>query len=74
MYLETINRDQVLDSGSKIFETIAIVSEEKLHLFPNHRENSNGYFWIRIGENKKLRKDGSVEWSIMYDEFGNVKK
>jgi len=58
----------------KYTETIAEVSNLWIALYPNVRINKDGKLHIRIGENKKYKLNGEIEWELYFDNFGNLIK
>ena len=60
--------------GSLMYEcTKRFLDKNEEHLF-DRRIGLNGKTFIRINHATKYKADGAVQWRLVYDEFGEVKK
>jgi len=58
--------------GSLMYEcTIAYLSRLSEHLYPKRIVTQDGCF-IRINHATKYRKDGTIEWRLIYNNYGEV--
>jgi len=60
------------EDGSLRYEcTLAYLSKETEHLYENRRQDpESGKCFIRIKHAAKYRKDGSLEWKLIYNHLG----
>ena len=58
--------------GSLMYEcTMRFLSKNEEHLF-DRRIGSNGNTFIRIKHATKYKKDGTIEWRLIYNNRGEV--
>ena len=75
MILSTQNITENFSNGNLSYlETRAIVHDDWISFYPNLRKLSDGSFMIRLNKNVKYNIDGSIQWQLNYDEFGNLIK
>ena len=48
------------------------LSKSREYLYPKRITNSQGKSFIRIKYATKYNKDGSIQWRLIYNDFGRV--
>lgn len=62
------------EDGSLMYEcTKRFLYKQEEHLY-DRRIGTNGKTFIRIKHATKYKKDGTIQWRLIYDDFGEVKK
>lgn len=75
MITHTEEEKAYYDDGSLMYEcTYAYIAPLFAHLYEDGGigVNNDGSMVIRINNSTRYLRDGSVQWKLIYDEFGRV--
>ena len=70
--MEIENVKEYRKDGSLMYECTKRFLEKHEEHFFDRRIGKNGKTFIRINQATKYRKDGGIEWRLIYNDYGEV--
>ena len=65
-------KEYYLDGSIRYECTISNLSPAFRYLYANRIMRDDGSCFIRINKATKYKKDGSIEWRIIYNDYGQI--